>query len=195
MNKSEFLKTLEKKIEILPKDYIKDILNDYNEYFEDAILDKKTEENISKELGDINYIASSILSEYFIENPTKVNNLSIFMKILNSISIVCAGSIVITILVPLVFAFFLLYLSFYLLSFSFIIVPLALVIHLILPSLPISFGTDVLGFKVVASFISFVIGIVLFKVLEKGRKKIYATLITFLGKNIKIKSKISEKRA
>lgn len=188
MNKKEFLKELESKINNLPKDYSYDILNDYREHFEEGALDGKTESEIIKELGSIDYIASSILSEYYIENPKNVRDLSTLMKALKSINAIGVGTLSLLIGAPIIVAFILCYLSLYLLSFSFLVTPLALVIHLVMPTLPISFGTDILWQKILVTGTLFMVGINIFKILEKGRKKVFSFIFKFLTKNINYSS-------
>lgn len=183
--KEEFLKGLELDINSLPKDYIYDIINDYIEYFEDEKLDGKSEIEIIKELGNIDYIANSILSEYYIENPNKVNDFSTFMKALTALNAIGVGALSLLVGVPIIASFLLCYLSLYILSFSFIVMPLALAIHLGIPKLPISFGTDILWQKILVTGVLFMVGIKLLNILEKGRKKAFSLIFNALTKNIK----------
>ncbi|WP_343102100.1 DUF1700 domain-containing protein [Romboutsia sp. MSSM.1001216sp_RTP31141st1_G3_RTP31141_220114] len=183
--KEEFLKGLELEINSLPKDYIYDIINDYIEYFEDGKLDGKSEIEIIKELGNIDYIANSILSEYYIENPNKVNDFSTFMKALKALNAIGVGALSLLVGVPIIASFLLCYLSLYILSFSFIVMPLALAIHLGIPKLPISFGTDILWQKILVTGVLFIVGIKLLNILEKGRKKAFSLIFNALTKNIK----------
>lgn len=188
MDKKSYLKKLEFNIDSLPKKDVQEIISDYKEYFEDGLLDGKTESEIIKELGDINYISSIIISEYYVENPTKVNNLNTFMKAIKALTVIGAGTFSLFIGVPIILSFILCYLSFYLVSVIFVLVPLALVIHLSIPNLPISFGTNILWQKILVTGILFLVGITLFYILEKGRKKIFNIVFKFLTKNINLKS-------
>lgn len=183
--KEEFLKELEREINSLPKDYIYDIINDYIEYFEDGKLDGKAESEIIKELGSIDYIANSILSEYYIENPKKVSDFNTFMKALKALNAIGVGTLSLLVGVPIIASFLLCYLSLYILSFSFIVMPLALAIHLGIPKLPISFGTDILWQKILVTGVLFMVGIKLLNILEKGRKKAFSLIFNALTKNIK----------
>jgi uncharacterized membrane protein len=188
MNENVFLKELQSKINSLPKEYIKDIISDYSDHFEDGLLYGKTESEIIKELGSLDYIANSILSEYYIENPKKVSDLNTFMKALKSLTFLGIGTLSLLIGAPIVLSFLLCYLSFYLLSFSFIVMPLALIINLVLPDLPISFGTYILWQKILITGVLFMIGVNIFNLLEKGRKKAFSFIFKILTKKIKSKS-------
>ncbi len=190
MNKLEFLNTLENKIRILPQKYVKGILDNYKEYFEDGMLDGKTEYQIAKELGNLDYIAHSILLEYYTENPQVIKNLSTFMKALNSLKFIGISSFCLLIGIPLIASFIVCYLSFYLVSFCFIVVPLALIVHLIMPNLPISFGTEILWQQILIAGIFVIIGIGLFKLLDKGRKIIFSYSFKLLTKKRQLKSLI-----
>lgn len=68
MNRNEFIQKLNDDLKSLPESEIKDILYDYEEHFEIGLSKGKTEEQISKELGDPrsiskSYRASSMISK------------------------------------------------------------------------------------------------------------------------------------
>lgn len=68
MNRNEFIQRLNDELKGLPESEIKDILYDYEEHFEVGLSKGKTEEQISKELGDPrsiskSYKASSMITE------------------------------------------------------------------------------------------------------------------------------------
>ncbi|WP_338631810.1 DUF1700 domain-containing protein [Clostridium baratii] len=185
MNKIDFFNELEKKISSLPKKYVKDILSDYKEYFEDGEIYGKKEQQIIEELGSTDRIAHSIMQEYYIENPKVIKDLNTFMKALKTLNFIGISSLGVLIGIPLVIAFVACYVSFYLLSFCCIITPLVLIIHLITPNLPISFGTDILWQKVIITCMFFIVGICIFKGLEKGRKKCFSYIFKLLTKTCK----------
>lgn len=184
MNKKEFLNELKSKIKILPKDYINDIINDYEEHFEGGALDGKMESEIIIELGSIDYIANSILSEYYIEDPKKVRDLPTLIKALKALNAVGVGMLSLMVGVPIIISFILCYLSFYLVSFSLVVTPLALGVHLCMPNLPISFGTDILWQKILVTGFLFILGISIFGILEKGRKKAFCFIFKLFTKKV-----------
>lgn len=183
MNKEKFLKELEHTISSLPKDYVHDIINDYIEYFEDGKLDGKSENEIISELGNIKDIRDSILSEYYIENPSQIKNLSTFIKALKTLKIIGAGIFSLLFGIPIIGSILLLYLALYLLSFSLILTPIALIIHLFLPNLPINFGTHIIWQEFLITTFLFVLGLILLMVLEKIRNKLFSYIFKFLIKN------------
>jgi uncharacterized RDD family membrane protein YckC len=72
MTRQEFLTELENSLEgKLPKDEISEILNDYNDIFDNSIYDGKTEESTSSELGSPAKIARKILEDTPVYIPEK----------------------------------------------------------------------------------------------------------------------------
>lgn len=61
MNKNEYLKKLDILLESLPYDERRDIMYDYEEHFKSGLSDGKTEEEISKELGNPETIAAGYI--------------------------------------------------------------------------------------------------------------------------------------
>lgn len=183
MNKEQFLKELEHNINSLPRNYVHDIINDYIEYFEDGTLDGKSENEIISELGNIKDLRDSILSEYYIENPSQIKNLSTFIKALKILKIIGFGIFNLLFGIPVIVSISLLYLSLYLLSFSLILIPIALIIHLLLPNLPINFGTHIIWQKFLITTFLFILGLILLIVLEKIRNKLFSYIFKFLIKH------------
>lgn len=64
MNKREYLYQLERYLQEFPRDEVKDILSDYEEHFHVGISKGKTEEEISKELGNPKDIAKTYKASY-----------------------------------------------------------------------------------------------------------------------------------
>ncbi len=60
MNKKEFLNELEKRISVLKPEEIRNTMEFYEEYFEDA--GAENEENVIEELGDINKLAEEVIA-------------------------------------------------------------------------------------------------------------------------------------
>lgn len=67
MNKEEYLKKLTKLVKKLPKEDREDILSDYEEHFRIGIEKGRSEEEISKALGDPKTVTKQIKAEYMIK--------------------------------------------------------------------------------------------------------------------------------
>lgn len=73
MNREQFLQQLANQLSALPKEERDDILNDYNEYFEDGLLEGKSESEISKNLGSPELIAKELnISNTFAQVDQKM---------------------------------------------------------------------------------------------------------------------------
>ena len=68
MNKSEFLSELEKRIRVLDKSEIKDILAEYSQHIDMEISNGQTEEDAIKSFGSIEELTAEILVAYHV-NP------------------------------------------------------------------------------------------------------------------------------
>lgn len=68
MNKSEFLNELEKRIRVLEKDEIKDILAEYSQHIEMRIESGLSEADAIKDFGSIDELTAEILEAYHV-NP------------------------------------------------------------------------------------------------------------------------------
>lgn len=68
MTKDKFLKSLEKKLNVLSEEEKNDIIAEYEDIIDEKIKHGKTEEEAIKEFGDINELSKEILSAYKI-NP------------------------------------------------------------------------------------------------------------------------------
>ncbi len=71
MNRNEYLEGLKISLHGLPMDELKDILSDYQEHFDIGISKGKSEEEISKELGDPKEVANNYKTTY---RPTYSDN-------------------------------------------------------------------------------------------------------------------------
>lgn len=60
MNRGQFLKQLSEQLSALPRNERDDILNDYNEYFENGLLEGKSESEIAENLGSPELIAKEL---------------------------------------------------------------------------------------------------------------------------------------
>ncbi len=67
MNKEEYLKKLSKQIKKMSVDEKKDLLLDYEEHFRIGMEKGRTEEEISKALGDPKNVAKQIKADYMVQ--------------------------------------------------------------------------------------------------------------------------------
>lgn len=77
MNKEEYLEKLTKLLKDMPKDDREDILSDYKEHFRIGLENGRTEEELSRALGDPKTVAKQINVEYMInkaENEQSASN-------------------------------------------------------------------------------------------------------------------------
>lgn len=74
MNKQEFLNKLRKKIDILEESEVEDILKEYSGFIEEKMSQGSTEEEAIKSLGNIDELASELLSAYKIKKPQEKKN-------------------------------------------------------------------------------------------------------------------------
>jgi len=73
MNKKDFIKELEKRLEILDEKEIKDIVNEYKDIIDEKVKSGKSEEEAVSEFGSIDELATEILKAYKI-NPKYSNS-------------------------------------------------------------------------------------------------------------------------
>ncbi len=79
MNKKIFLEKLEKNLKGLPRDEIKDILSDFEEYFNIGVYENRTENDLTLSLGDPGILAKQLKAASFIkkaEESTTTANIS-----------------------------------------------------------------------------------------------------------------------
>jgi uncharacterized membrane protein len=74
MNKQEYLNSLRFYLQGLPIFELEDILSDYEEHFHIGISKGKSEEEISKELGDPREVASNYKTTYGTNDTGNINN-------------------------------------------------------------------------------------------------------------------------
>lgn len=78
MNKQEYLEKLTKLLKEMPKDEREDILSDYEEHFRIGMENGRTEEELSRALGNPKTVAKQIKAEYKItkaENEPSANSI------------------------------------------------------------------------------------------------------------------------
>lgn len=76
MTKQEFLKKLEKKLEILSMEEREDTINEYRDIIDEKMKHGKTEKEAVKEAGDVDELAKEIIEAYKINPDYKKNNKS-----------------------------------------------------------------------------------------------------------------------
>lgn len=72
MDKNTYLRKLRKALEGLPQSMIEEIISDYQEHFEFGELEGKTQEQISKELGNPKEVAKEYLGTKVVKHDKKV---------------------------------------------------------------------------------------------------------------------------
>lgn len=127
MNKSEFLRLLNKKLKSLPTNEREDAIKYYEEYFEEANI--KDNEDVLKELSNPSEIASQILSEYAVKElnsdtkPIK-NKISSIWFILLAIIV---SPLAFPIALPIIILLFVGILLIFIFGFVFVVVSTSLV--------------------------------------------------------------------
>lgn len=71
MTKEQFLQVLDEQLRKLPNDERQEIMRDYEEYFEAAKVEGKTEQDILTALGSPKQIAKELLATYYVEEMEK----------------------------------------------------------------------------------------------------------------------------
>lgn len=88
MNKAEFLDELRNGLKSLPKEQVDDIIYDYEEHFTIGLESGKTEEEISKSLGEAKTIAKQYRASYRVEKAgAEASTGNIFRAVLAFISL------------------------------------------------------------------------------------------------------------
>lgn len=73
MNKKVFLEKLKKKLKILNKDELDDIIEEYEDHINEKVASGKTEEEAVKDFGDFDELVKEILSAYKINEDYEEN--------------------------------------------------------------------------------------------------------------------------
>ena len=110
--------------------------------------------------------------------------MDISKKIMPSIIKLVMGIINILIVMPLALSLVFVVISLYLLDVALLIMPVALVLNLIMPQLPISFGTELLWVKILVSFASVGMGYYFYKLLRKYSIRFLEWLWIYMKKSI-----------
>lgn len=75
MNKKQFLKEMASHLLGIPEDEAKDILYDFQEYFNAGLQDGRTEEELAASLGDPKILAKQVKTEYMVRLARTTPNL------------------------------------------------------------------------------------------------------------------------
>lgn len=185
---NDYLKLLNSKLKKLPEHYKKEILEDYKNHFKEGLLTGKNENDIISELGDIDYIVKNIIAEYYVENSEKVTNVKKILKAVSTVVNVGIGSLNLLLITPLIGSALVFIISLYILDLSLFITPLLLIINLMLPNLPIHFGTEILWLKIIFVLISVTIGYLLYKTLNKHSVKFFRWVFRYIIKSVKFQA-------
>ncbi|WP_315117334.1 HAAS signaling domain-containing protein [uncultured Clostridium sp.] len=185
INKVSYLEQLEKKLEKLPKNYRDDILKDYYNHFEEGMLIGKSEEEIASNLGDVNVIARNIISEYYAEHSEQVQNTKNNSSKLFAIANIVIGIFNMLAIVPLILSISLLIITLYILAYILLAMPIFLVLHWILPSLPINIGSQNYLLQLVITALSTALGYYLHKLLKTYTGKYFKWVSIYINKSVK----------
>lgn len=182
---NNYLNSLKDKIGNLPERYKRQILKDYKNHFQEGLISGKTENDIAGELGDVDYIAKCVISEYYIEHSEEINNVRNILKALYSIKKIGAPTLNLIMVAPIIISTMAIVLSLYIVDFFLLITPIFLLANLIAPNLPIYFGTVLLMGKALTTLLFVVIGYLLYNLLKKWNTKFFSWVFKYIIRSIK----------
>ncbi|HSQ89453.1 hypothetical protein [Romboutsia sp.] len=110
--------------------------------------------------------------------------MNISNKIMQVIIKLVMGILNILIIMPFTLSLIPAIISLYLLDIALLLMPIALIVNLIMPQLPISFGTEVLWLKILLSLTAVTIGCYFSKTLMKYSTKYFKWLWVYMKKSI-----------
>lgn len=182
---NNYLSILKNKIRSLPDGYRREILSDYENHFKEGLSYGKTEEDIIEELGDVDFIARNIIAEYYIDNYESVNSTKDIIKALSAVGKVGFNALNLLIVAPMIFCITLTIILTYVVDVLLILMPLFLIVSLIVPSLPISFGTDILWKKVLEALGCAGIGFIIYRSTSKRSARFFNWAFRYIIKSLK----------
>lgn len=185
---NNYLDKLKYKINCLPESYVNDMLKDYQSYFYEGGESGKTEEEMILELGDVEYIGNNIIAEYFIENSNKINGIKTYSRALKAVGTLGIGVLNLIIMIPIIFSVLIALASLYFVGTVFVMSPVFLIIHVISPELPISFGTDIAIIKFIITSAMLMFGFIILRTSNRIRPKILRWSFLYIIKSIKFKA-------
>lgn len=182
MNKSEFLKQLSSSLKHMPSSEKKDILSEYETHFVSGKQDGKSEEEISKKLGNPKTIAKELNVTYAINNADNKRSLKNIITAIFSVM-----SLSFLNLIFIIIAFFLLLLLSPILIVLIIATPLLIVSPLLLIIVGFIKGFHQIHFSDVYSvFVGFLSGLTIGGVSYFAIKHLYSLLVKYLKWNLAI---------
>lgn len=186
MKENRYLRDLESKIKCLPVTYVKEIVSDYKSHFYEGELMGKKDNEIAYELGDVDLIANSIIAEYYIENTNKVDDLKTFTRAVTSSLNAGFGMLnILTILFYIVCLIIIIPTLYFAGIVILLAPPVFLIVHLVYPDLPISFGTNILFLNIIITFMLSFMGYKSIRFLNKYSPKILRGSFGQIAKSIK----------
>ncbi|MES5895622.1 DUF1700 domain-containing protein [Bacillus cereus group sp. RP43] len=182
MNKSEFLEQLSSSLRNMPNLEKKDIISEYETHFISGKQDGKSEEEISKKLGNPKTIAKELNVTYAISNADKKRSLK---NIITAIFSVMSLSVLNFIFI--IIAFFLLLFLLPILLALIIATPLLIISPILLLGLGFFKGFHQISYSDVYSvFIAFCIGLLISVISYQMIKHVYSILVKYLKWNFAI---------
>lgn len=178
MTKQLYLERLEKYLEKLPKDDIKEILEDVSEHFNIGISNSRTEEDISNALGSPREMAFNLLSQYEIHSKIGLNFVDTFMSWLTFLSIGFSNLILLPLFLSIAVLIGSLFVSIGAIMFSGILLVFSPILKQVAPSI-ISTGNMPLFSLPFIGMILVFIAIKLNKYMVNGSKKLYKYALKF----------------
>ena len=125
MNRTEYMRVLEKRLGSLDSDEREEALQYYRDHFQEALAMGETEEEICKKLGDPDKIARFILAEYSVDNlDEKRPGRSIMSAI---VSIIGLGFFNLVVSLPFFIVLYALVLSLYVIAVAFMVSPFLMI--------------------------------------------------------------------
>ncbi|MED0965440.1 HAAS signaling domain-containing protein [Bacillus paramycoides] len=182
MNKSEFLKQLNSSLRNMPNSERQDIISEYETHFISGKQDGKSEEEISKKLGNPKTIAKELNVTYAISNADHKRSLqNIITAIFSVMSLSFLNFIFIII------AFFLLLFLLPILLALIIATPLLIISPILLLGLGFFKGFHQISYSDVYSvFIAFCIGLLISVISYQMIKHVYSLLVKYLKWNLAV---------
>jgi uncharacterized membrane protein len=147
-NKSDFFAVFQKNIRTLPKKEQNDLLADYEEHFELAIFEGRSEQEAIASLGDPKRLAKEHVMDYYLEQTQKIRSYGSLMRVVSA-SLGLDLLNLVFVLVPFI-AIATILAVFYIVSITFLLTPLAAILSLF-TGIDISLGIFYLSISIALS--------------------------------------------
>ncbi|MBE7122878.1 HAAS signaling domain-containing protein [Bacillus cereus] len=182
MNKSEFLKQLSSSLRNMPNLEKKDIISEYETHFISGKQDGKSEEEISKKLGNPKTIAKELNVTYAISNADNKRSLKNIITALFSVM-----SLSFLNFIFIIIAFFVLLFLLPLLLALIIATPLLIISPILLIGVGLFKGFHQISYSNVYNvFVAFCIGLLISVISYQMIKHVYSLLVKYLKWNLAI---------